>query len=168
MTYTLTRQQTYTITDISKVFEFFHSNLRLFSECSGVDRDLVDDRAADVIAYARAKYIKEVHVILYDARNTRIRAARFTVSEDAGSWKSDLPGGTLWPYTPDGCIRLVVIWSQAWADLPDAAKVTFKSGLRRPWGASDVDTSYADMEVEEAWRYASNNYGLAHTGFRSK
>jgi len=168
MTQTLTRQQTYTVTDIGKTFEFFHSNLRLFSDCSGVDRNLVDDRAADVVAFARAKYLKEVHVMLYNAQGSRIRAARFTVSEDASGWKSDLPGGTLWPQTPGGHIYIVVSYNQTWATLSDEAKQKFKSALRVSWGPSSADTTYADMVAEETWQYASSNYGLAQTGFRSK
>lgn len=168
MTQTLTRQYTYTVTDIAKTFEFFHSNLRLFSEFSGVERDRVDDRAADVVAFARAKYLKDVHVMLFDANGKRIRAAKFTVSEDAGGWKSDLPGGTIWPQTPGGYIRIVVSYSQAWHNLSEAEQQQFKSELRLPWGPSEQDTTYADMEAEETWRYSSNNYGLAHAGFRSK
>ena len=168
MTQTLTRQYTYTVTDIGKTFEFFQSNLRLFSECSGVERDLVDDRAADVVTFARAKYIEAVHVMLFDVKGTRLRAAKFTISEDAGTWKSDLPGGTLWPHTPGGHICIVVSYSKAWGDLSDAARQKFKSELRLSWGPSSQDTTYADMVAEETWRYASSNYGLAHTGFRSK
>lgn len=168
MTQTLTRQYTYTVTDISKTFEFFHSNLRLFSECSGVENHLVDDRAADVVAFARAKYIEAVHVMLFDGQDSRLRAAKFTISEDAGTWKSDLPGGTLWPRTPGGHISIVVSYNQSWYDLSEGARQKFKSALRLNWRPSDRDTTYADMVADETWRYASNNYGLAHTGFRSK
>ncbi len=80
MTQTFTKTITYTVADVSRTFESFRSNLRAYSESAGVDEELVDARADDVIAYARAKYLSAVSVILSDSQGARRRVAKFVVS----------------------------------------------------------------------------------------
>lgn len=168
MTQTITKQYTYTVADVSKAFESFRSNLRLLAASSGVDEELVDSRADDVVAYARAKYLTGVHVRLHDAAGGLVRAATFTVSEDASGWKVDMPGDNFWPRTPSGSINIVVTCNDTWHSMPEPAKQKFRGSLSRPWGPSDADLSYDDMESEGSRRYASNAYGLQHTSYRRK
>ena len=168
MTLTITRQQTYTVADVSRAFESFRSNLRLFANTSGVDVELVDDRADDVLAYARAKYLTSVHVHLCDAAGELLRAAKFTVSEDASGWKGDMPGDNFWPYTPGGSMRIILTCGDAWQKLAQPAKEQFRESLTLSWGSSDQDLSYTDMVPEGSRRYASNAYGLQQTSYRRK
>ena len=168
MTLTITRQQTYTVADVNKAFESFRSNLRLFSNTSGVDVDLVDARADDVLAYARAKYLTSVHLHLRDSAGTRLRAAEFTVSADASGWKSDMPGDNFWPHTPGGSIRIILCFNDSWHTLSHDVRQAFKADLKRPWGPSDEDLSYTDMVPEGSRRYASNAYGLQQNSYRRK
>lgn len=170
MTQTITHQQTqtYTVADVSKTFESFESNLRLFSRSSGVEEELVSGRAADVIAVARAKYLRSVAVILRDAVGERLRAAKFTVCEDASGWKVDMPGDNLWPRTPGGSICIILTYNDEWWGLSEAQRQNFKSKLTLHWGPTNEDTSFADMDDEGSRRYASNAYGLHHNSFRRR
>jgi hypothetical protein len=168
MTQTITKQYTYTVADVSKAFESFRSDLRLFSATSGVEEELVDARADDVLAFARAKYLTGVHVRLHDAAGGLIRAARYTVSENASGWKSEMPGDNFWPSMKGGRINIVVTFNDTWHSMSESSKQKFRDSLSRPWGPSDADLSYNDMEVEGSRNYASNAYGLQHTNYRRK
>jgi hypothetical protein len=167
MTQTLTKTTTYTVADVSRTFESFRSNLRAYSESAGVEEDLADARADDVIAYARAKYLSTVSVILSDSQGARLRVAKFVVSESATGWKTDMPGDNLWPRAPGGSIRLICKFTDAWGDLTPEQQAAFKRNLKRPWGPTNEDTTFSDMLMESTRTYASNAYGLTHTTYRS-
>lgn len=167
MTQTLTKTTTYTVADVSRTFESFRSNLRAYSESAGVDEELVDARADDVIAYARAKYLSAVSVVLLDSKGARVRGAKFVVSESATGWKTDTPGDNLWPSTPGGSIRLICNFTDAWGELRPEQQAAFKADLKRPWGPTSEDTTFSDMLMESSRTYASNAYGLTHTTYRS-
>lgn len=166
MTTTRTIQATYTVADVGKAFESFRSNLRAIAESTGLATDKVERWADDVIALARAGYLASVSVVLYDGQGVRQRATRFTPSENASGWKSELPGSNLWPSTPAGSLSLVVQYSPTWDALSEESKASFKKTLKCSWGPSSEDTSFSDLMVERTRYYASNAYGLEHVTFR--
>lgn len=167
MSQTRTLTTTYTVSDVARTFESFRSNLRAYCESAGVDEELVERRADDVIAWARAKYCSAVNVILCDQRGARVRAAKFVVSESATGWKTDLPGENLWPFTPGGSIRLVCEPSTEWTSLDPVRQQAFRRALSLQWGVTDEDTTFSGMMIEGVRSYASNAYGLRHTTYRS-
>jgi hypothetical protein len=127
---------------------------------------LVERRADDVLALAHAGYLTRVSVMLWDAAGQRVRAARFTVSEDAGSWTSDMPGDNIWPVTSGGSVSIVVHYSKSWVALSAARQAEFRQGLALPWAPTDQDTTFAEMEADGTRRYASNAYGLEQATFQ--
>src|SRR5574341_806610 len=107
MTATLTKTFTYTQVDVAKTFESFASNLRLFVDSTGLNgAKWAEDTIADVLALASSKYLRVAHVQLWDAAGIRRRVARFTISENAVAWTTELPGDNVWPLTPGGQLRI--------------------------------------------------------------
>src|SRR4051812_9238477 len=143
MTQTVTRTATYTKVDVDKTFESFRSFLRLISTTSGLSMERVDDRTDDVLAFANAGYLKDVSLILTNANGVRIRAAKFTVSESATGWSSDMPGDNIWPTTQGGTLSIVVNHNANWDLLSQTTRAKFLESLRLSWGPSDADTSFS-------------------------
>jgi len=168
MTQTLTQTRTYTKVDIQKTFESFRSVLRLISLSSGCDAEVVDARTDDVLEYVYAGYLSGIDLVLYDASGVDVRAARFTVSEDAASWSSTMPGDNIWPQTPGGWISLTVRTTPAWQALSENARSAFWASLELDWGPSRSEPNFAPMETIGSKRYSSNAYGLQQTTYKRR
>jgi hypothetical protein len=102
--------------------------------------------------------------VLLNATGKEIRAAKYTVSTDAGLWSSQRPGNNLWPRQVAGSLSVVVSYTSTWYELSVAARRRFHNEeCRRTWGPSSIDTTYPGLVGRFDRRYASNAYGMERT-----
>jgi Bacterial HORMA domain family 1 len=167
MSSTFTTTTTYTKTDVAKVVSRFAADLDMIRMATGLmEPTRLSDVVHDVELMAVRGYLNRVDVVLRDAHEVELRAASYSVSTSASGWSSDRPGNNLWPRTPGGSLHIVVSYSGAWFALTEFQRQRFHTGeCRRPWGASDIDTSYPGMSATQDRRYASNAYGLERTTY---
>src|SRR5437870_4104442 len=107
---TNTYTSTYTVADIRRVLGSFAADLAMMVQSSGVTgawtRSRLENLVADLVDFANAGYLAEVHVGLWnDGRE--IRAARYTPSTSAYGWINERPGGAIWPRTGTATIEVV-------------------------------------------------------------
>jgi hypothetical protein len=162
---TFTVSSTYTVTDVAKVIDRFAADFHMIAQATGLaGRERVVDVTHDVKLMAQRGYIDCVDVALRNASGEDVRAAKYTVSTNASGWASDRPGGNLWPRQVSGNLHIIVSYTDAWWTLSDYQRAAFiENECRRPWGPSDIDTSYPSMVGRIDRRYASNAYGLKRT-----
>jgi hypothetical protein len=159
---TFSRTSTYTLTDVAKVVDRFAADFHMIAQATGLaSRDQVLEVAHDVKLMAQREYIDRVDLVLRSVSGREIRAAKYTVSIDAGGWTSDRPGNNLWPSTPGGELHVVVSYTGTWWALSDYHRSAFIDGECFGWWTrSDIDLSYPGMTGRFDRRYASNAYGL--------
>lgn len=164
--YTETRTNTYTVTDVRRVVASFGADFSMISQVTGLwDSEDVRETVSDLNAFAEARYLKGIHLILWDAYGNKLRAAEYTVSTSAASWSNDRPGGNLWPRTPGGRLQVIGSLSSDWWAMDEAAKdqVREQYGIAGAWRLTNTDTSHAGMNSDTDRRYASNAYGMERT-----
>lgn len=161
-----TRTNTYTVTDVRRVVASFGADFSMISQATGL-RDSEDVRGivSDLNAFAEAGYLEGVHLILWDVRGNKLRAAKYTVSTSAASWSNDRPGNNLWSRTLGGRLQVIGILSSNWWAMDEAAKdqVRERYGIAGAWRLTNTDTSHATMSSNTDRRYASNAYGMERT-----
>jgi hypothetical protein len=117
-TYGYTKTETFTQTDVAKVFENFEAGLCLIARTTGLwTVDYARDIAYDIIAFAKADYLSEAHIILMDAAQQAVRVHEYKVATDALGWTVHRPDGNVWPPTPGGSLTVFVRYSPAWLAL---------------------------------------------------
>jgi hypothetical protein len=164
---TFTISSTYTITDVAKVVDRFAADFHMVAQSTGLaSRDRVVGVTHDVKLMAQRGYLDRVDIVLRNAAGTEIKAAKYTVSTDAGGWTSDRPGNSLWPSAPGGELYVVVSYTDAWWGLSEYQRGAFIDGeCLQSWSRSDIDLSYPGMTGRYDRRYASNAYGMERTIF---
>lgn len=156
----------YSAADVVKVADRFGSDLEMIGQSSGV---LSEARKAGIVSdvkeLAKKGYIKQISVVLFDSNGDEVRGRKYVVSTDASLWTSDRPGDNLWPRTVGGSLSIVLHYTEAWSALGETGQAAFRAGLQRPWGPSDVDTSFPALSGTPGRRYASNAFGLERTDY---
>lgn len=156
----------YSANDVNKVADRFGSDLEMIGQSSGVLSETRKSQIVnDVKLLARKAFIERISVVLFDSAGSEVRARKYVVSTDASLWTSDRPGDNLWPRTPGGYLSIVLHYTSAWAALGEAGQAEFQKGLQRPWGPSDVDTSFPALSGTPGRRYSSNAFGLERTDY---
>jgi len=161
-----TRTNTYTVTDVRRVVASFGADFSMISQATGLrDSEDVRETVSDLNGFAEAGYLEGVHLILWDARGTKLRAAKYTVSKSATSWSNDRPGGNLWPRTPGGRLQVIGTLSSDWWAMDEASKESVRDryGIVNAWRLTNTDTSHAGMGSNIDRRYASSAYGMERT-----
>jgi Bacterial HORMA domain family 1 len=167
VTFSSTYSESYTITDISWVFDNFAADFDMMAQSTGLrSRENVKDTCEDIRAMAVRGYLQEVNVYLRNADGEIIRAATYEVSTNAGLWTSQRPGNSLWPRTPGGQLNVHVIHGPTWWNLSEAQRQLFRKTLRRNWGIGNLDTSFPMLTSSADRDYVSNGYGLRKTTFK--
>lgn len=164
--YSTTTTVTYTVSDINKVFDAFSADYDMIAQATGLETAAdVARTAADVRRLAQNNYLKQVTLCLSDARGNVIRAAKYEVSTDAGSWKSSRPGNNLWPRTAAGTLQVILHYSSEWLALSPERKAAFQRTLNIAWVPSTTDTSFPTLAGSTDRQYSSNAYGLKKTRY---
>ena len=158
---TVTVTETYTRTDIAKVFELFTAELRLIARSTGLwTQEYALQVSEDIVAFAEHEYLHEVHIVLSDAQGVPVQVHEYKVSTEASGWTMQGPRGNVWPETPGGSLTVLLSYGPKWGALDDAARARFKSQRRCSWSPSTIDTRYPGLTSTETRTYASNAYGL--------
>jgi hypothetical protein len=165
-TYSESVTRTFTIADVGKVLDCFAADLDGVGQSTGLrTRENTKAVAADVKLMAQEGYLAEVNLYLKDVSGRTIRAAKYEVSTDGASLTASRPGNYLWPRTQGGELGVHVTHSQAWWNLSDTAKATFRQRLQMRWGTLNLDTSFPMLTRYRDRNYVSNGYGLQKSIF---
>ena len=153
--------QTYTRTDIRKVFENFQADLQMLAVRTQA-MELGDARkhADDICLMAQENCLRYVHVQLYDSYGTLVIVHRYSVEEDILS-DSQRPGGNRWPCLPNGTLRVIVEYS----DNQKFERLQRSGRLKINWQPSFTSTNYSGMRNEGNRVYSSSSYGLRRDTF---
>lgn len=164
-----TYTSTYTVVDIRKTFEGFEADLRMIARRTEKwTTEYVDKVLHDIIKLAESKYLHSVNIILEDAQETPLRAAKYTISESGTSISGARAGGNDWNNLPDTQLSVVLNHSSSWRALSTEQKDKFRkdNGFKVGWGASNIDTAFPHLRKENAQTYASNGYELSKANFK--
>lgn len=153
--------QTYTRTDIRKVFENFQADLQMLAvRTQAMELDLAQKFAYDICLMAIEKCLRYVHIQLYDSYGSLVKVHRYSVEEDILS-DSQRPGANRWPCLPDGELHVIVEYS----DTQKSEKLKKSGKLKIAWGPSSLSTDYSGMHSDGGRLYSSNGYGLRRETF---
>ena len=152
--------QTYTQTDIRRVFEYFQADLLMLAlRTQAMNIKEVNDYAHDISLMAKNKCIYCVHIQLRDRYESVVKAHKYSVKEGLLS-TPQRPGQNNWPNLPDGQLYVIV------EEYPDNWKKLQQSGqLKISWMPSSLSTDYSEMQTEGVRFYSSNSYGLQRDTF---
>lgn len=153
--------QTYTITDIRKVFENFQADLEMLAlRTQAMELGHAQKCAYDVFLMAQERCLKYVHIQLRDFNGRLVKAHRYSVEEGISS-NSQRPGGNRWPCLPGGSLNVIVKYS----DKQKAEQLKKSGKLLLCWSPSGLSTNYYGMRRDGDRSYSSNSYGLRRDTF---
>ncbi len=153
--------QTYTRTDIRKVFENFQADLEMLAlRTQAMESVHAQKYAHDVSLMAKEGWLEHVHIQLRDINGGLVKVHRYSVEEGILS-SSQRPGGNRWPCLPGGSLSVIVEYS----DRQQAEQLNESGKLLLRWGPSDLSTNYCEMQKDGDRYYSSNSYGLRRDTF---
>ena len=156
-----TLTETYTTTDVRKVFEMLQADLQMLAlRTQAMDLKSASDHAYDISLMAQERCLKHVHIQLCDSREKLVRVHLYSVEENVLS-ESHRPGANRWPCLPDGTLHVLVDYS----DHSKAEKLKNSGELKLNWTPSSLSTNYYGMRKESTRLYSSNSYGLQRDTF---
>lgn len=156
-TRTASASQTYTVADIEQVVLNVRADLIMIADSTqGWTAEKARDYAHDVEVLAKAGYLEYVDVTLF-SNSVEIKAVRFNVDTEAGSLTTSRPGGVLWPKVANPYLRIILGYTN---DYADAARATMKGKLKIGWTPTNEDTSHSGLTSSGGRNYASNSYGM--------
>jgi hypothetical protein len=160
-----TFSSTYSVIDVGKVVDRFTADFHMLGQSTGLaSAQRARDVGHDVKLMAQRGYIDRVDIVLLNSAGKEVRAAKYSVSTDAGLWTSDRPGNNLWPRQVSGSLSVVVSYTSTWYALTAEQRKRFHAEeCERPWGPSSIDTTYPGLVGRFDRRYASNAYGMERT-----
>lgn len=157
-----TYTQTYTITNIRKVFERFKADLfMLVYRTQAMEIQFAEHLFEDVCLMAMKECLERIDIQLVDSRGYLVRVHQYTILRNtlAGTHR---PGGNDWPRLPNGELRLLVTPSNL-----QRYEMLKKSGeLKLQWQNSSHSTNYVGMQNVNSRMYTSSNYGLQRNSYR--
>ena len=153
--------QTYTRTDIRKVFEKFQADLQMLAiRTQAMELDHARKCGDDVCLMAQEECLTHVHIQLLDLYGNLVRVHLYTVYKDILSGPQR-PGGNVWPCLPNGSLCVLVTPS----DQHKLDKLKYSGELKLDWGPSSLSTNYSGMRNDSGRLYGSNSYGLQRDTF---
>jgi Bacterial HORMA domain family 1 len=168
-TFTNVATATYTVVDIRKTFEGFSADLRMIAARTGkLASNEVENFLNDILAWAEAKYLNYVDIVLVDSYNAPVRASRYSIDEDGKAIQGDRAGNNQWQNIPNTRLTLIVSYNSSWFGLSSEQQSNFKNNnkFKISWGASEIDNSYSHLSKENAQLYASKGYELKKENFK--
>jgi hypothetical protein len=163
MSSSFTSSVSYTYADIEKVVRSFGTDMLMIADSTkAIEQQKARDFTADIECLAKHGYLKSVDVTLLDGLGNELRAVKYDVDTDAGSMSSNRPGNVLWPRTPEGSVRVIVRYTEAYNE---NARQALQGKLQLNWGPTSVDTSHATLRAGSGRDYASNGFGMQRKDF---
>lgn len=166
MTSTTTITNTYTTSDVKKVFECFQADLHMIARSTSLWSDAYTQQVAeDVQAFGLNGYIREIHVVLQNSGGVPKKAHRYNVLENTTATGTSRPAGNIWGANPGDLLTVVMCYSDTWRALPSDKQDAFRSKRHLQWSPSGIDLSYAGMANSDPRNYFSNGYGHQRTTY---
>ncbi len=164
---TSTNTQTYTTTDVKKVFEAIIADIKMIATRTQAMFciDYLANYQHDLTLLATCECLKKVHVQLIDSSGERIRANEYVIQEEMQGEGSCNPGGNKWPVLPSGRLSIILILSDS--KIQQFQKLQEDNRFEIEWGPTNADTSYTGMEEVGQRAYSSNDYGCVRRTFSS-
>lgn len=161
-TYSSTETTTYTVADVEKVMRSVRADLMMIADSTrAMTEDKATDYAHDIELLAKNGYLTAVDVTLISAVGKELAAAKYQFQTE-GAAGTERPGGVLWPYTPAGCIRIVINPTEAYK--AESEKVS-KLPMKISWGPSSADTHHSSLSSSGGRGYSSNGFGANRKDF---
>ena len=158
---TFTQTETYTKTDIRRVYENFAADLKMLTvrTQARIPND-ASEYAHDICLMTQEDCLAEVHIQLRDCQGNLVKVHQYSVKKDMLA-DSQRPGENRWPRLPDGTLEVLVKLSdgEKFGELKESEK------FKIPWENSSVSTDYTGMNSDGARLYSSGSYGLQRTTF---
>jgi len=163
-----TFEATFTVADIKKVLDRFAADYAMIGQATGLrSREAVDKNVADIKIYAEAGYIHGIDITLFDAAGKELQAVQYKISDAAVGWTNQQPGNNMWPATPGGKLRIVLIMNKKWIDLGQAQQDEFERWCGLAWPSSTPDLTHQMLIKQFDRRYVSNSYGMEKNIFKA-
>lgn len=159
MSQTMTRSATatYTDVDVENVVRRVKADLIMIADSTGAWSSAdAAGYAHDIELLAKKGFLNSVDVTLL-SNGIEVKALRFDVNTDAGSWTSSRPGGVLWPKVAGPHLRVVLSYTDAYTS---DAREAMKGKLKIGWVPTSADISHAGLTSSRGRSYASNAYGM--------
>ncbi len=151
-----TNTQTYSRTDIQRVFENFSADLKMLANrTQAMPKKFADDVAHDVMEMARHECLARVSIHLLDVNGILVKAHEYCVGKNV-LWDAQRPGVNMWPCLP-GSELLVIV---AYSDNHKAEDLMQSNSLKENWVSTSISTDYSHMKKDGERTYSSNSYGL--------
>lgn len=150
----------YTITDVRKVMDQVHADVRMIAQSTGLwTQAYADEVMADVIRFAEEDYLDRVRIRLIGSDGKNIRVYVYDVHKNVAGWTGERAGGNLWI---GDAIRMAVTisYSDEWNALSESEKSAFKANLNIGWSPTTDDLSVDHLSITSQRTYASNGYGV--------
>lgn len=161
-TYSSTETSTYTVADVEKVMRSIRADLMMIADSTkAMTEDKAKDYAHDIELLAKNGYLTTVDVTLLSANEKEIVAAKYQFQTENAAG-AERPGGVLWPATPTGRIRIVMMHTDAYYE--QSEKVS-KLPMKVSWGPSSADTSHSSLSASGGRGYSSNGFGANRKDF---
>lgn len=149
----------YTVTDIRKVMDKIHADMRMIAQYTRLwDQFYVDKVMADVMSFAEKDYIKRIRIRLIGSNDRNVRVYDYNIFKNTSGWTSDHAGGNLWSGIADR-MSVTISYSSEWDALSESAKAKFQADLNLGWSTTTDDLSVDHLTLSPNRTYASNGYG---------
>lgn len=157
-----TYTSTYTIADVEKVVRSIKADLVMIaSSTKAITESKAREYAHDIELLAKNDYLAKVDVTLMSSFNSELKAIKYVFqTEDASG--AARPGGVLWPYTPDGRIRIILSYTNKyWNESEKVTKLSFNVN----WVATTENTNHSSLSASGERGYSSNGYGANRSDY---
>lgn len=160
--YSSTTTSTYTVADVEKVVRSIKADLSMIAgSTKAMTVDKAEDYAHDIELLAKNNYLAKVDVTLVCTSKLEIKAAVYEFQNENASGTAR-PGGVMWPYTPNGKIRVVLSHTEKYQI--EIEKVN-KLPLKINWQPSYADTTHSCLTSSGNRGYSSNGFGANRSDF---
>ena len=106
--YSSTYTSTYTVSDVEKVVRSIKADLIMIAgSTKAMTEDDAKKYAHDIELLAKNNYITTVDVTLMSSYESEVNAVKYLFQTENASG-TERPGGVMWPYTPNGRIRIIL------------------------------------------------------------
>ncbi|HYW38093.1 MAG TPA: hypothetical protein VE957_08265 [Terriglobales bacterium] len=164
-----TQTSTFTVVDIRRVVENFAADFAMIGESTGLQtRDQVASTVQDLGLFAELGYLLEISVFLETPSGAQPRARKYSVSQTATGWATQMPGDNLWPKMPNTKLRVIATFTNEWWQMSEEEKqkVRLRFGIEGTWALTNTDTSFRHLTGAVDRRYASNGYGMERKSYQ--
>ena len=160
--YSSTYTSTYTVSDVEKVVRSIKADLIMIAgSTKAMTEDDAKKYAHDIELLAKNNYITTVDVTLMSSYESEVNAVKYLFQTENASG-TERPGGVMWPYTPNGRIRIILSPSDSYHKETEKVK---KLGLKISWGTTDENTNQSSLSASGERGYSSNGFGANRSDY---